>query len=64
MRNLVPPGGNYGLEIGRDPLDCHGMIKDRGGNLTIEEINEAIHNKERELPTESPDNIVFITETE
>ena len=45
MRIVDLPDGNFKIEIGYDPLDWHGIIKDRGVRLTVEEINEAIKDK-------------------
>ena len=45
MRIVDLPDGNYKLEIGYDPSDLRGIIKNRGIHLTIEEINEAILEK-------------------
>ncbi len=42
MRVRDEPGGQIVIEIGYDPLDLKGIIKDRGIRLTIEEIGEAI----------------------
>ncbi|MBM3328926.1 MAG: hypothetical protein FJY67_05560 [Calditrichaeota bacterium] len=36
------PDGNFLLEIGYDPLEWKGIIKDRGVRLSVEEIIAAV----------------------
>jgi len=42
MRVRDLPDGKIVIEIGYDPLDLRGVIKDRGIHLSVEEIGEAI----------------------
>ncbi|MBM3326369.1 MAG: hypothetical protein FJY65_05245 [Calditrichaeota bacterium] len=49
MRLKQTPEGKFIIEIGYDPLDLKGIIKDRGIKLTVEEINQAILDKGKHI---------------
>ncbi len=49
MRIRDLPDGKFVIEIGYDPLDWKGIIKDRGIHLTVEEINAAIIEKGKHI---------------
>ena len=45
MRIVDQPDGSFKIQIGYDPLDLRGIIKDRGIHLTVEEIGVTIRDK-------------------